>query len=75
MKKDILLFLVLIACIAGGIFFKYGFHYPFFSGLCSGSSLTLLIFASIGKWQAKKAAARIDKAITDQVRHRETLNN
>lgn len=65
--KDKLLYLVLFGCFAGGILFLMVLHYPFFGGMICGSSVTLLIFVTIGRRQLNKAASHLEKKLRDKV--------
>ncbi len=67
MKKNTIVNLVLISCFAGGILFSRLFHYPFFGGLCCGSSAALFFINMIGERQLKKASQRLEKTLRDRV--------
>ena len=63
MKKDTIVYLVLFANLAISICLKIFTRYEYFAGCYSGAVAMLLIFSSIGKWQANKAAKQIDEMI------------
>lgn len=55
-KKEIISYLIYIAMIIAGSVVE-----GFTGGLITGCGLMLLVFVTVGKWQLKKAAVRMDK--------------
>ena len=66
MKKfNIAVAIVVITSILGIVLY-YKTKYHFFGGIITGSSITLVLFASVGKWQANQVAKHIEKRMRDQ---------
>lgn len=63
-KEKIATIICWIALFAGYLFYKY-VHWTWWGPFISGSAFMLLILATIGFRQNRRAAARLDKIITD----------
>lgn len=74
MKKYNLAIAILIAVVFFGIFLRAYTHYHFFAGCCTGGGAVLVLMATLGRWQAKKAAAIIDKKVADNYRQMQAVN-
>ena len=71
MKKADYIALSILA--AGAIFGRYLHNY--IGGIITGACCCALLLATIGKRQAAKAAARIDKLIVDQKKFNDARNS
>ena len=63
MKKELWTYVIMATLAIAGYFIPW----TYFGGILTGACLTMLLFVSVGKKLAKKAAARIDKTIQDHL--------
>lgn len=66
MNKNTILYLVLAINLAAGICLNFFTDLHYLAGIWTGAVAMLIIFNTIGKWQAKKAAEKIDVLISQK---------
>jgi hypothetical protein len=68
MKKNTIIYLVLILCSTASYFLKFWIkNFHFFLGACFGAAVILLVVNYFGQRQLNKAVKRVDKVMKDRI--------